>query len=164
MTMSPALRKSIIAALSGGAMTIAVALLGGPNGLEGRQYLPYQDVAGIWTVCDGHTGPDIIKGRRYTDAECDALLAKDLAPVKKAVDTAVKVPIKDSTRAALYSFTYNVGTTAFRHSSLLRKLNAGDILAACQALRQWIYAGNRAWKGLMQRREIETDVCTWGGV
>ncbi|XBS71143.1 lysozyme [Acerihabitans sp. KWT182] len=164
MAMSPALRKSIIAALSGGAMTIAVALLGGPNGLEGRQYLPYQDVAGIWTVCDGHTGPDIIKGRRYTDAECDALLAKDLAPVKKAVDTAVKVPIKDTTRAALYSFTYNVGATAFRHSSLLRKLNAGDTLGACQALRQWIYAGNRVWKGLETRREIETDVCTWGGV
>ncbi len=164
MAMSPALRKSVIAALSGGAMTIAVALLGGPDGLEGRQYLPYQDVAGIWTVCDGHTGPDIIKGRRYSDAECDALLATDLAPVKQAVDAAVKVPVKDTTRAALYSFTYNVGTTAFRHSSVLRKLNAGDTPGACQALRQWIYAGNRVWKGLMRRREIETDVCTWGGV
>lgn len=164
MAMSPALRKKLLAALSGGAMTIAVALIGGPDGLEGRQYLPYEDVAGIWTVCDGHTGPDIIRGRRYSDQECDALLAHDLAPVKQAVDAAVKVPIKDTTRAALYSFTYNVGVTAFRRSSLLRQLNAGNIKGACADLRQWIYTGHQAWKGLINRRQIETEVCTWGGV
>jgi lysozyme len=30
----------------------------------------------VLTVCDGHTGPDIIAGKRYSDAECDAMLAK----------------------------------------------------------------------------------------
>ncbi len=165
MPMSPGLRNKIVASLGGGAMAIAVAMLGGGgDSLEGRVYTPYQDVVGVWTVCDGHTGPDIIKGKRYTDKECDTLLAKDLAPAKKAVDSVVKVPIKETTRAALYSFVYNCGATAFRNSSLLRKLNAGDRAGACADLKKWIYAGGKVWRGLMNRREVETEVCTWGGV
>ncbi|MBO1564165.1 glycoside hydrolase family protein, partial [Yersinia pseudotuberculosis] len=78
--MSPALRKKILAVSAGGALAIAVALLGGHDGVEGREYIPYRDVAGVMTICDGHTGKDIIPGKKYSDAECDALLQKDLAP------------------------------------------------------------------------------------
>lgn len=166
MSMSMKLRSKVAAliAAGGGALAIAVALLGGPDGVEGRMYVPYQDVVGVWTVCDGHTGADIINGRRYSDAECDALLASDLAPVKKSVDAAVTVPLSEPMRASLYSFTYNVGVTAFRNSTLLRKMNAGDRAGACEELKRWTYAGGKQWKGLMNRRAVENEVCTWGGV
>ncbi|EBW8396634.1 lysozyme, partial [Salmonella enterica subsp. enterica serovar Florida] len=52
-----ALRPKVKALLAGGAgaIAIAAALLGGHNGLEGRRYVPYRDVAGVLTICDGHT-------------------------------------------------------------------------------------------------------------
>ncbi|WP_079907808.1 lysozyme [Salmonella enterica] len=159
-----ALRPKIKMLLAGGASAVAIAaaLLGGHDGLEGRRYIPYRDVTGVLTVCDGHTGKDIIPGKRYTDAECDALLDKDLKRVKAQVDPLIKVSIPESERAAFYSFAYNVGTGAFARSTLLKKLNAGDHAGACNELKRWTYAGGRQWKGLVTRREIEHEVCAWG--
>ncbi|ENN1043932.1 lysozyme [Salmonella enterica] len=162
--MTMALRPKVKALLAGGAgaIAIAAAMLGGHDGLEGRRYEPYRDVAGVLTVCDGHTGKDIIPGRRYTDAECDALLNKDLALVAARIDPLIKVSIPNSERAALYSFAYNVGAGAFARSTLLKKLNAGDQSGVCNELKRWTYAGGKQWKGLVTRREIEHEVCTWG--
>ncbi|WP_435793068.1 glycoside hydrolase family protein [Escherichia coli] len=70
--------------------------------------------------------------------------------------------IPETTRGALYSFVYNVGAGNFRTSTLLRKINQGDIKGACDQLRRWAYAGGKQWKGLMARREIEREVCLWG--
>lgn len=159
MAMPNNLRNKLIAAAGGGAMLIATVFLGGKDGVEGRVYEPYKDVIGVWTVCDGHTGTDIIKGKRYTDQECDRLLWQDLQPVRKTVDSLVKVPLSEYQRAALYSFTYNVGTRAFSKSTLLKKLNAGDQQGACEELRRWIYAGGMKWTGLMNRREMERAMC-----
>ncbi|EAX3609494.1 lysozyme, partial [Salmonella enterica] len=88
-----ALRTRVKALLAGGAAAIAIAaaMLGGHDGLEGRRYEPYRDVAGVLTICDGHTGKDIVPGKHYTDAECDALLNQDLAHVKAQVDPLIKV-------------------------------------------------------------------------
>ncbi|ECT1022353.1 lysozyme [Salmonella enterica] len=152
--------KSLIAG-GAGAIVIAAALLGGHDGLEGRRYEPYRDVAGVLTVCDGHTGKDIVPGKHYTDAECDTLLNQDLASVKAQVDPLIKISIPESERAALYSFAYNVGTGAFAKSTLLKKLNAGDQAGACNELKRWTYAGGKQRKGLVTRREIEREVCTW---
>ncbi|MCC3717960.1 lysozyme [Rouxiella badensis] len=163
MAMSPALRSKIVKLGGATAMTIAIALLGGPDGVEGQRSEPYRDVGGVWTVCSGITGPDVIPGHHYSDKECDALLDKHLVPVKKAVDSAVKVPIDNYTRAALYSFAYNVGVTSFKHSSLLRHLNAGDTARACNDLRQWVYVNKQRNRGLINRREIDRQVCLMGG-
>jgi len=163
MAMSWSLRKKLIAAAGGGAMFIATVFLGGKDGVEGRAYEPYKDVAGVWTVCDGHTGTDIIKGKTYTDRECDRLLWNDLKPVKRAVDSMVQVPLGEYPRAALYSFTYNVGTSAFSKSTLLKKLNSGDQAGACEELRRWVYAGGMKWKGLMNRRDMERSLCLADG-
>ncbi len=56
--MNPQLRNKIVAAITGGggAIAIATAMLGGHDG--------YRDVVGVLTVCDGHTGADIILGKR----------------------------------------------------------------------------------------------------
>lgn len=159
MVIPAALRNRLLAAAGAGALTLAITLLDGPDGLEGRRYVPYRDVAGVLTVCDGHTGPDIIKGKKYTDRECDHLLWNDLQPVKKSVDGLVKVPLGEYQRAALYSFTYNVGSSAFSKSTLLKRLNSGDVDGACEELRRWVYAGGMKWRGLMNRRQTERALC-----
>ncbi|MDH2066876.1 lysozyme [Pantoea sp. GD03673] len=157
--MSKSLRIRLIAVAGGGAMAIATVFLGGKNGVEGRAYEPYKDVAGVWTVCDGHTGTDIIKDKKYTDRECDRLLSSDLQPVRRTVDSMVKVPLGEYQRAALYSFTYNVGSGAFSKSTLLKHLNSGDVTGACEELRRWVYAGGMKWRGLMNRRDMERSLC-----
>ncbi len=114
--MSPTLRKSVLAAVGGGAFAIASALITGPtgnDGLEGVRYDPYQDVVGVWTVCYGHTGKDIMLGKTYTEAECRALLNKDLNTVARQINPYIKKPIPETMRGALYSFAYNVGTGNF---------------------------------------------------
>ncbi|MDF7648080.1 lysozyme [Erwiniaceae bacterium L1_54_3] len=159
MAISASLRNKLIAAAGGGSMLIASLFIGGKDGVEGRVYEPYKDVAGVWTVCDGHTGNDIVKGRKYTDRECERLMWNDLQPVKKALDGLVKVPLGEYQRAALYSFTYNVGTSAFSKSTLLKKLNAGDVSGACEEMRRWVYAGGMKWRGLQNRRDMERSLC-----
>ncbi|WP_223667675.1 lysozyme, partial [Escherichia fergusonii] len=93
---------------------------------------------------------------------CPALLNKDLATVARQINPYIKVDIQETTRGALYSFVYNVGAGNFRTSTLLRKINQGDIKGACDQLRRWTYAGGKQWKGLMTRREIEREICLWG--
>ena len=159
MAISTSLRNKLIGVAGAGALAIATVFLGGKDGVEGRKYEAYRDVAGVWTVCDGHTGRDIVIGKKYTDRECDQLLWKDLQPAKKTVDSLVKVPLNEYQRAALYSFVFNVGSDAFSKSTLLRKLNKGDHAGACEEMRRWVYAGGMRWKGLQNRREMERSMC-----
>lgn len=159
--MNSSLRARISAAIGGGAIAIATVMLSGNGGLEGREYVPYKDVVGIITVCDGHTGKDIILNKRYSDAECDALTKADLERIAKQVNTSIKVKTTETQLAAIYSFSYNVGANAFINSTMLKKLNAGDYSGACDELKRWVYAGGKKWKGLINRRDVEYEVCTW---
>lgn len=160
--MEASLRNKIAAALGGGAIAIATAMLSGKDGLEGREYVPYRDVVGVLTVCDGHTGSDIVPGKRYSDAECDALTRGDLHRIARQVDPHIKVSTTETQRAAIYSWAYNVGASAAINSTLLKKLNARDYAGACSELKRWVYAGGQKWRGLMNRRDVEYEVCTWG--
>lgn len=159
MAIPRSLRNKLIAAAGGGAALIATIFLGGQDGVEGRRYEAYKDVAGVWTVCDGITGAGVVQGKHYTDRECDSLLWQRVRQVKAQVDPLVKVPLGEYQRAALYSFTYNVGIGSFSKSTLLKRLNAGDQEGACNELRRWVYAGGVKWKGLLNRREMEQSLC-----
>ncbi|WP_406704873.1 glycoside hydrolase family protein, partial [Sodalis sp.] len=65
-------------------------------------------------------------------------------------------------KAALASFVYNVGGGAFSRSTLLKKLNTGDIPGACDEIRRWVYVDGRVWKGLVSRRNVERELCLKG--
>lgn len=162
MAMSPALRNKIAAVIGSGSIAIATAVLSGNDGVEGREYTAYRDVVGVLTVCDGHTGKDIIAGKRYTDRECDALTRSDIQRIASQVDPHIKVPTTEMQKAAIYSFAYNVGATATINSTLLKKLNSRDYPGACSELKRWVYAGGKKWNGLVNRRDIEYQICTWG--
>lgn len=155
--MSPDLRAKITRAAVGGAMGITLVLL--PY-LEGERNHPYLDVAGIETVCVGHTGH--IEQRTYSPDECRAILNHDLQSAFGEIDRDVKVPLSPKTKAALASFTFNVGNRAFRNSTLLRRINAGEGAAACDELMRWTYAGGRKVAGLSRRRIVERDLCIEG--
>lgn len=156
------IKARVTAGIFGAALALTSPLV---EEIEGVEYQPYKDIAGIWTVCAGITGSDVILGKTYTQRECDALLQKHISVAAKAVDKAVKVEIPDTMRAAMYSFTYNAGTGAFRKSTMLKKINRGDLKGACNELWNWTYYTNpktgrkEKSKGLKNRRAVEYKYC-----
>lgn len=157
--MSPVLKKRLLTLIASGASAIAIAAaLVRPS--EGLRHYAYQDVGGVWTVCYGHTGPDVVLHRYYSDGECETLLNRDLATADAAVQRYVKVPMTRPQHAALIDFTLNMGAGNLATSTLLRKFNAGQTDAACQQYRRWVYAAGKKLKGLENRREAEKWLCS----
>lgn len=128
---------------------------------EGRKLRAYKDPVGIVTVCDGHTSTARL-GQVKTPAECDALLRGDLRAAEEAVRRLVKVPLSQETFDALVSFVFNVGEGNFAKSTLLKKLNRGDYVGACNELPKWSYARGVPLPGLVTRRSEERKACLKG--
>ncbi|HDP4777317.1 lysozyme [Pseudomonas aeruginosa] len=143
---------------AGGALALAAALV---TPFEGRSLVAYLDPVGIPTICEGITA-GVRMGDMATPAECDALLKRELQRAVDAVDRQVLVPLPDTRRAALASFVYNVGEGQLARSTLLRKLNAGDVRGACAELSRWVYAGGKKLGGLVRRRAAERELCEVG--
>ena len=79
----------------------------------------------------------------------------DLKKFESAVNTAVVVPINQNQFDALVSLTYNIGIKAFKNSTLLKKLNVGDIRGAAAQFDVWINDGGKVVQGLVNRRAVE---------
>lgn len=128
---------------------------------EGVSNKAYLDPVGIWTICYGET-KGVNKGDYKTDEECLDSLAEELTEHHKKMVMYVKTPISQKEEAAYLSFTYNVGVGAFSKSTLLKKLNSGDRVGACNQLLRWDKAGGKRLKGLTLRRESENKLCLEG--
>jgi lysozyme len=127
--------------------------------LEGHSNDPYTDIVGVQTVCYGETN---VTMRRYSDAECNAMLRKSLVKYGDGILKCIRVPISQNQHAAFISFAYNVGIGAFCGSSLVKKLNRGDYENACRSMQAWTYAGGKFVQGLKNRRDVEVRLCLKG--
>ncbi|GJD95728.1 lysozyme [Methylobacterium iners] len=123
---------------------------------EGRRLEAYRDSVGIWTIGIGHTsaaGPPVVTpGLRLTPAECDALFTRDVARFAESVAAGLPAPLPEHAFDALVSLCFNIGRAAFRRSSVLRRLKAGDHEGAAEAILMW----NRP-AVLIPRRRAEYD-------
>jgi lysozyme len=122
---------------------------------EGLRLTSYQDVRGIWTIGYGHTGHDVVPGLTITQAQAEALLRSDIAAAAACVASAVTYAVNQHQFDALVDFTFNVGRTNFVTSTLLKKLNAGDIQGAADEFMRWDKSGGRVFDGLVRRRTGE---------
>lgn len=125
---------------------------------EGTRLKAYQDSIGVWTIGTGHTGSDVHAGLTITPAQATALLAKDLAAAEYAVNNAVHVALSQNAFDACVSFVFNCGSANFRSSTLLRKINAGDLQGAAAEFVRWDRAGGEVLPGLLRRREAEAKL------
>ena len=121
---------------------------------EGRRLRTYVDPVGVNTVCVGHTIA-AIPGAAYTELECDLLLLSDLIPVVIGVSKLAQVALTDEQWVACASLAFNIGMGAFAKSTLIRKLNAGDIDGAAGEFERWRLAGGQVLPGLVVRRARE---------
>jgi GH24 family phage-related lysozyme (muramidase) len=130
---------------------------------EGFRGKMYDDAAGHCTIGYGHlvhlgrtTGreaPEYCRG--ITKERALEILQADAAKACSTVRSCVKVPLNQHQLDALTSFAFNVGGDAFRQSTLLKKLNAGDYAAVPHELNRWNKAGGRPLEGLTRRRGAE---------
>lgn len=153
-TSNPLIKRAMAVA-AGGAVAIAAVLV---PAFEGSRLSAYLDPVGIPTICYGHTA-GVRVGLVKSQAQCDELLRGDLGIALATVDRLVKVPMPETRRAALASFVYNAGAGNFASSTLLRKLNAGDPIGACNELAKWVYSKGQILPGLVKRREQERALC-----
>jgi lysozyme len=146
--------------IAGGAVLVSSSLVAFVAHWEGTEYVPYRDVVGVWTVCEGITGKHVIPGKTYTRAECDALLSGELEKHGRGLMECVKVPMPQHRYEALASWTFNVGVGAACGSTLVRRLNSGESqIPVCNELLRWNKAGGREVRGLTNRRQAEFNLC-----
>jgi lysozyme len=120
------------------------------------------DPPGVITVCQGITNydlPGLKAGMRFTKDECATLLRTAIPKYAAPIDKCLKVPVSDNTRAALYSAAYNLGPGTVCRSSMVRKINAGDLQGGCNALLLYTRANGKFLQGLLNRRKAERELC-----
>lgn len=122
---------------------------------EGEKLTAYICPAGVLTIGVGHTGADVKPGKTITADESDKLLQSDLQTAEQAVTRMAKVAVTQNQFDALVSFVFNVGPGAFRSSTLLRLLNAGDYYGAADEFPKWNKGGGKVLPGLTKRRAAE---------
>lgn len=116
---------------------------------------PYLCPAGYWTIGYGH-----LCERTHTpitEIEAEVYLAHDLQTALGATLRYCPVLATESEGrlAAIVDFTFNLGAGRLQTSTLRRRINQRDWIAARHELRRWINGGGKVLPGLVRRREAE---------
>lgn len=122
---------------------------------EGFASRVYDDVGGKPTIGYGHL---IRHGESFgilSESEATELLCRDMEAAEATVTDAVEVPLTQGQFDSLCSLVFNIGSTAFLRSTLLRKLNAGDYVGALAEFPKWSKVGQNQVAGLLRRRVAE---------
>ena len=127
-----------------------------PKNDPGRAH-PYVCPAGYWTIGYGHLCDP--KHPPISDVEAEVYLARDLQSALAA--TLRYCPVlstePEGRLAAIVDFTFNLGGGRLQTSTLRRRINQRDWIAASQELRRWVYGGGKVLPGLVARRGIESS-------
>jgi lysozyme len=73
----------------------------------------------------------------------------------QTVRDAVKSNITQSQFDMLTSLCFNIGSGAFKNSTVVRVINEGDFDKVPNAFMMWVKAGGKVVQGLVNRRQAE---------
>jgi lysozyme len=139
-----------------------VSLIASFEGFSTSAYIPVK--GDVPTIGYGQTyyadGQRVMLG----DVITEQIARQQLAELVKRdfieqVARCVSVPLTQGEFSAYVSLAYNIGTTAFCGSTLVKKLNAGDYTGACSQILRWNKSGGRVLRGLQNRRFEEYKLC-----
>jgi len=127
------------------------------KGFEGLSLKAYKALPTekYWTIGYGHYGADVSPGMVITEAQAEAMLTVDLGSYCRAVDQSVTFNKTQNQFDAMTSLCYNIGTGGFRGSTLVTKLNKGDVKGAADEFLKWTKSGGVVIQGLVTRRKKE---------
>jgi lysozyme len=124
---------------------------------EGCKLVAYWDPAGkVWTIGYGDTGPDVVQGTVWTQAQADAALQAKLDRARQellALSPGVIWP--PGAEDSLTDFVYNEGSGRYQGSTVRKCVLAGDWQGVKAHLLDWEFAGGKRLGGLVTRREGE---------
>ena len=124
---------------------------------EGCKLKAYRCPAGICTIGYGHTSaagaPEVVDGMTITQTRADEILKRDLVKYESAVLGLLKVELTQNQFDVLVDFAYNAGVGSLKTSTLLKKVNAGDLDAVPAELMKWTKGGGKVLPGLVRRRQ-----------
>jgi lysozyme len=153
--------RTLVAGLS-----LSAAALVGIAVHEGYRDEAYIPVPGdVPTIGFGTTG-GVKPGDRTDPVTALQRALTDIEQFEGALKQCVTVPLHQHEYDVFVSFSYNVGSSAFCKSTLVRKLNTGDYAGACDELLRWRFfqgkdcavPANRC-SGLWKRRQDEHAAC-----
>ena len=129
---------------------------------EGLRLEAYLDSAGIYTIGFGTikypNGNKVKLGDKITKTQAKEYKLYDLKEFESTIKTSVKVPLTQNQYDALVSLSYNIGSGAFKKSTLLKKLNNGDYKGAAEHFLVWNKVNSKRVQGLVNRREAERNL------
>ena len=129
---------------------------------EGLRLEAYLDSAGIATIGWGSikypNGNKVKLGDKTTKAQAKEYKLHDLKEFESTVNTSVNVQLSKNQYDALVSLSYNIGSGAFKNSTLLKKLNSGDYKGAAEQFLVWNKVNSKRVQGLVNRREAERNL------
>lgn len=123
---------------------------------EGCKLISYKCPAGIWTIGYGQT-KGIKEGMTWTQNQADEDLVKTaLEVLNRAIKySPILATVNMEKQAAIADFIYNLGVGNYAKSTLKKKVDAGDWIAASSEIKKWDKAAGKVLKGLTVRRAKE---------
>ena len=127
---------------------------------EGFKSSPYQCSAGRWTIGYGTTiyplGAVQSKDRKISKVEAHTLLHEHVR--ESILPHLTGLTLNNNQREALISFIYNIGSSAFKTSTLRKKLVKHDYKGASNEFLRWNKANGKVLAGLTKRRKAEKEL------
>lgn len=168
--MKPHIKGGIV-----GASMAAIAMAGGLVSQKEGLWLtvkPDKLAYGLPTGGYGET-ENVRLGETHSKEYWQARLRMRLPQYDAKIAPCIHVVLPDAVRATLISLAYNAGPAAVCRSSVLAKMNAGDIRGGCEAIATldrfgrpiggwYVHAGGRFVQGLANRRADERKLCLSG--
>lgn len=129
---------------------------------EDLRLTSYLCQAGVWTIGIGHTS-GVKPGMRITRDTAFAYLHQDLEPIYRELIATQEAGARMTQRQfdALASFIMPIGVTAYRSSTLRKRLiKNAPASEIAEQMRRWVYYTDRSGvkeksQGLINRRESE---------
>ena len=121
---------------------------------EGCELNAYQCSADVWTIGYGHTR-GVSEGDTFTKDDAEKILIDDLVEFEGYVNDLVDTELTQNQFDALVAWTFNLGPTNLKSSTLLARLNSGDLDDVPHQIKRWNKAGGKVLDGLVRRREAE---------
>lgn len=136
-------------------MKVSDVLIDKLKQFEGYRAKAYRCPAGVWTCGYGHTKG--VTARTVCDKKkAEEWLRKDLEPIESFLSAVPEVTKTQGRFDACADFCFNLGTGAFKGSTLFKRIQKKESVSAIQTeFLKWVYARGRQMEGLKTRRRWE---------
>jgi len=121
---------------------------------EGCELESYRCSANVLTIGYGTT-KNVVEGMKISQHQAEELLMKDLEEFEEYVEDLIDVKLEQHQFDALVAWTYNLGPTNLKTSTLRKVLNKGAYDDVPEQMKRWNKAGGQVLKGLVRRRDAE---------